>query len=404
MYCKNKIKYKLSNTNLNDNLKQDIFFYIKTDTLNNIFKNSNIDNANINNSKNKIDNYSFTKWDKAKKNNNQYEKIYITYKKKRCIYEQNYEPLSRSYFKMIEMSNEYLSDLINKNDSIKTVHLAEGPGGFIEGLIDIRKNNINSQSFQYKDKYYGMTLAPINNKIPGWTRTSNFLNNNKNVNIIKGYDNTGDLYNIKNHKFLISRVGKGTIDLVSGDGGFDFSIDYNHQEVLAHKLIFSQIILALSIQKKGGSFICKLFDTNTKLSKEMIYLLNYYYEDINYYKPFTSRPANSEKYIICLKFKGITDQKIFELQNILNIWNNLPKSKSIISIIEDYNLNDDIINIIEKSNKQLNDIQIKYINETINLIKKPMNRNDLLDNNNNQLKNSNIWINYYCKDIINNLI
>ena len=34
-----------------------------------------------------------------------------------------------------------------------------------------------------------------------------------------------------------------------------------------------------------------------------MYLLCYFYEKVNIYKPLTSREANSEKYIICTKFK-----------------------------------------------------------------------------------------------------
>lgn len=403
MYSKNKIKYKLSNDDIT--IPYDIFLRVKTDNMNNVINQNNKDSIKIIEAKNKIDNYyNYGKWDKFKKYTNPYEKIYLTYKKIRIYYDKSYEPLSRSYFKMIEMSKEFLNDIVSKKEPIKTVHLAEGPGGFIEGLIDIRQNISVRKSIYSNDKYYGMTLSPINDKIPGWTRATKFLNKNKNVHIVKGYDNTGNLYNIHNHKHLISRIGDDKADLVTGDGGFDFSIDYNLQEVLAHKLIFSQMILALAVQKINGTFICKLFDTNTQLSKEIIYILINYYDEVSYYKPFTSRPANSEKYIICKKFKGITSDKIIELQNILNIWNSLPETQSIISIIEKHQLNCKIIDNINRANEELQNIQIKYIQDTINLIKKPMNRYDLSSNNDLQTKNSNTWINYYSKKIIDNLV
>ena len=51
------------------------------------------------------------------------------------------------------------------------------------------------------------------------------------------------------------------MDIITGDGGFDFSIDYNKQEILAVRLIFTQIVYALHLQKKGGTFILKIFDT-----------------------------------------------------------------------------------------------------------------------------------------------
>ena len=50
------------------------------------------------------------------------------------------------------------------------------------------------------------------------------------------------------------------MDIVTADGGFDFSVDFNKQEIMANKLIFCQICFAISMQKKGGIFILKIFD------------------------------------------------------------------------------------------------------------------------------------------------
>ena len=84
-----------------------------------------------------------------KKYTNPYEYIHTIvpgYKTSIC----RYKPLSRSYFKMIEIlkSLYILDEFLSEN--IKTFHIAEGPGGFIEATSVIR-NNTN-------DKYYGMTL------------------------------------------------------------------------------------------------------------------------------------------------------------------------------------------------------------------------------------------------------
>ena len=80
-------------------------------------------------------------WDKGKKLSNEYELIHLPNKNYKSESISKYEPLSRSYFKLWEM----LSDLkiINKNGDakIKLVTLCEGPGGFIEALINWRKMN-----------------------------------------------------------------------------------------------------------------------------------------------------------------------------------------------------------------------------------------------------------------------
>ena len=43
--------------------------------------------------------------------------------------------------------------------------------------------------------------------------------------------------------------------------GVDFSIDYDKQELIALKLIFSQIAYAITMQKEHGHFILKVFDS-----------------------------------------------------------------------------------------------------------------------------------------------
>ena len=51
------------------------------------------------------------------------------------------------------------------------------------------------------------------------------------------------------------------MDLITADGGFDFSLDFNNQEIIITKLLFAQMTYALLMQKQGGSFILKIFDT-----------------------------------------------------------------------------------------------------------------------------------------------
>ena len=160
----------------------------------------NTNNKRLISAKNQIDlYYNKREWDCVKKITNPFELIYITnrYNKKNSI--SLYDPLSRSYFKMIEMLHEFLSDIHpSKNKTnLKTLHLAEGPGGFMEAFINYRENN--------NDIYYGMTLKSVNNNIPGWHKSNYFINKHTNLNIISGIDNMGDLYNIYNHYYVMNR-------------------------------------------------------------------------------------------------------------------------------------------------------------------------------------------------------
>ena len=135
---------------------------------------------------------------------------------------------------------------------MKSFHLAEGPGGFIEATTYLR-NNTN-------DKYYGMTLIEDKNiNIPGWNKVDFLLKKYPNIELVTGADKTGDLYKEDNLKYIIQKHAH-SMDIITADGGFDFSADFNQQEQLAFRLIFTQVIYALVMQKKNGHFVLKIFD------------------------------------------------------------------------------------------------------------------------------------------------
>jgi 23S rRNA U2552 (ribose-2'-O)-methylase RlmE/FtsJ len=231
-------------------------------------------------------------WDIFKKYTNPYEYIHtaVPYKKK-CV--SKYTPLSRSYFKMIEIVQMFQLQYDSK--PIRTFHLAEGPGGFIEAIVRLRNCK--------HDEYTGMTIIDKNNdpNIPSWKKSDNFLKQNKNVNIETGIDGTGNILSLHNLEFCKNKYAS-TMELITADGGFDFSIDFNKQEISIAKLLYAQICYALAMQRIGGTFILKVFDCFMQHTVDLLYLLSSFYEKVYIVKPHTSRYANSEKYVVCKGF------------------------------------------------------------------------------------------------------
>ena len=243
--------------------------------------------------KQQIDTYEHA-WDIYKKYTNPYEYIHSLIPNfKQSV--SKLKPISRSFYKLIEIFNMLRLDE-DFGNSINTFHLAEGPGGFIEAMTLLRQQFKN-------DKYYGMTLINENcNIIPGWRKSLNFLSKYDNIFLEYGIDKKGDLFNIDNLWYCYNKY-RGTIDLITGDGGFDFSVDFNKQEINANKLIFCQMCFAIAMQKKNGSFILKIFDVFTNATIDILYILSQLYKKIYIVKPNTSRYANSERYVICKYFK-----------------------------------------------------------------------------------------------------
>ena len=341
--------------------------------------------------KNRINDINSLDWEEVKKITNPYEFIHAFNPKSK--YNDNksvaqIKPLSRSFFKLIEIIHDFcsflLQDLENPKhkeeisreplvssselNSIVSVHIAEGPGGFIEAIRYIRKGCV-------KDHAFGITLVKYdknqykNIHVPGWQKSNKFLINNPEVYILNGADGTGDIYKTENINFLNNKVRLISIDgadIVTADGGFDFSIDYNYQEQSSCKLIFSQIICALKCQKQNGTFICKFFDCNLYFTVEMLYLLYTLYETVYIYKPYTSRITNSEKYIICKNFKGINIQFLDSLFDVLEKWNKYDGYTNN-HIFEKIPI--DFIEKIKQINIELIEYQIIYINIAIDIIK-----------------------------------
>ena len=315
----------------------------------------------LNNTKQKIGE-NLKRWEIFKRYTNNYEYVHTSVPgTKQSI--STLKPVSRAFFKLLEILN--FKNLKFSGD-IKTFHLAEGPGGFIEAISYYRDNK--------NDIYYGMTLISHETDIPGWEKGKHFINDNPNVNILQGEDNTGNLYSVENYKGCVKSF-KNSMDLITADGGFDFSIDFTTQETIAARLIFTEIMYAITMQKKGGTFILKIFDIFNKATLEFIYLLTGLYENVDICKPDTCRKANSEKYIVCHNFLlENSDNYINKFIESLELLNS--KKDLIITSILDHDLNHRFKTIMEEININLAYKQIYNILTTIKFIENTDRRNE----------------------------
>lgn len=315
--------------------------------------------------KNLINQYNQSnQWDKYKKIMNEYELIYTSYVGFPNIC--NVNPISRSFFKLWELLHDFSAELPecihNPQSNVRACCLAEGPGGFIEALLKYRQDIVKIESKDLNE-IFGMTLISANKNVPNWKFSKPFIKDN-NITLCFGKDGTGSLYKMHNITYLCEIVGRNTCDLVTADGGFDYSNDFNEQEDASLNLIMCEILSALLIQKKGGAFILKIFDISHTRMFQLLYMLYQHYNHMYFVKPFTSRPANSEKYLVCTNFKGPNYDIINILQTAIHMeyYNNkkydflkVPTffKKEIIYFNTFYTMQqikiiDDIINFISK--------------------------------------------------------
>lgn len=217
-----------------------------------------------------------------------------------------FEKIGRSIFinrAAVKLANidavHHITNVIFTFDSKQSLNdftfcdIAAGPGGF-------------TQYLQYrfpKAVGYGITLR--SEKLDWSTR---FLDMNR-FTPFYGKDNTGNLYNNWESfiQLVISKQPNG-VDLVTADGGFDLEDNMDKsllhkQEFLSSRLLLTQTLVGIRCTKIGGNFVLKVFDTVTELSAQILLLLSNCFNSIEIFKPVSSRPANAERYIICISRK-----------------------------------------------------------------------------------------------------
>jgi cap1 methyltransferase len=341
-------------------------------------------------------------WDKMKKIGNPYELIYTTYNKKRKNDSiSQHIPISRSYFKMWEIFYNFdLFKNFNMHAEHIFAHLAEGPGGFMEATYNFKSKITKKKSLN--DIFYGITLKPSNEYIPDFNKIKKIFNGNNNIKI-----EYGNLYIYDDVKNYISKFNNQKAILVTADGGFDYSSNFNGQEINSCQIIYSECIVALNILKKGGSFVCKVFDLFSYTMVQILYIVSSCFEEVYIYKPETSRPANSEKYLVCMYYKdNLSNESKSNLLKIIELWNDktveLTEDDSII--FKDIKVSNSFIQNLNNYNEQYMETQIYYLNSTIKLAEHKIEKDKYYEIIQNQVNNAIEWCKKYDMEINKNSI
>lgn len=336
-------------------------------------------NHDLNKYRNHIDNINTDHWKKVRWYINEYDFLVK-------------DPvINRAFYKYWEIINEF--DIFEKyEDKNLILHCAEAPGGFIQGtniylqmdrMADCAPQSSKKETIVDDDGFtkvqkrkrpkndHRIFTISLNKDLPQY-KTYNLPSYNKNivhsrVCITYGKDNTGDINRWENLHY-IKQLANGDFYLITADGGFDEGTDFNNKEQLHYYLILSEIYAAVQMQKRGGHFILKVFDIYTETSLHLMYFLSLCYDEMYVYKPKTSRPTNSEKYIICKGFAlDENTRKIFAsaLQEVYrNIqWSNAKYiSFSVFSTLPS-SFVDDICTI----NRALVDKQCEHLKKAVEL-------------------------------------
>lgn len=212
-----------------------------------------------------------------------------------------------------------------KHEVLYFADVCAGPGGFSEYMLYKQKWNA---------KGFGFTLKGQND----FKLSDFYAGTSETFNPYYGVEEDGDIFNPANLTSLKNAVLKNTDDkgvhVLMADGGFSVEGQENIQEILSKQLYLCQCLAALMLVRTGGNFLVKLFDIFTPFSVGLIYIMYRCFDNVSIHKPVTSRPANSERYLVC-KWKRMLTEPVENHLYSVNawLWKNKSSSLDVLELV-----------------------------------------------------------------------
>ena len=157
--------------------------------------------------------------------------------------------------------------------------------------------------------------------------------------------------------------------LYTSDVGIEINQDeLNRQEELTSFVNFGQILTGLLSLSVGGNFVTKQFTFITPFSRSLIAIVASLFDECYITKPKTSRPANSEVYLVAKGFNGISSElssALLERCEIFKSIDNLPTTWG--SLLNPELLSQVDADILAAAQEVHGEQQVDFLNEISNV-------------------------------------
>ena len=185
----------------------------------------------------------------------------------------NHRLASRAYHKMGEMWASCALPF-----PAASLHLCEAPGGFVQWLGDFHPD---PAAWEWR----AVSLADGPRFQTDLLRTD------------RGHAETGDVTALVENPAL-----SGRYDLVTADGAAD--MDHANLEDAHWPLLVAQTKVALRALRPKGTLVVKFFEGGNHDTRRWMASLTTLFEEVSVIKPRSSRPTNSERYLVCRGYAG----------------------------------------------------------------------------------------------------
>jgi hypothetical protein len=270
------------------------------------------------------------------------------------------------YFKILPND---LSKLEYPSDNFVHFDNAAFPGSFIISTHHLVKTQY---SWHLKYKWYGSSLLDANKQNANPLEDKYKLYSNYKKNWLMNENNNGDVLSSRNQLDFYKQLGN-KVDLYTSDLGFDVSSDYNNQELLQAPANIGQILTGLLTLRIGGCFITKQYTIFEPLTISVMYLVASFFDEFYICKPYSSREANSETYLIGKGFKQVVDISHPYIKALFNKIENF----NTVPIFDAKDYPKQYIKTIITASKEIFGKQIAKINEDIKRINGKVDLKDL---------------------------
>jgi hypothetical protein len=290
------------------------------------------------------------------------------------------EIVTNAWLKMYELMI-FLHPLLNKMQKGKgkkkfnSLHVAEAPGNFMLAINHKLKTEYSSVEWDwlansYRDLYYDHDYRNIHYLPDQYGLIAQYPNR-----WIFGADGDGDITspaNIISFAQDVKEKFEGNLHFMTSDVKYvPQDVNFDEEERINLPVHLGHLLCALTTLSKGGVMILKEFTFFEAPSISLLYLMSCCFKQLRIVKPETSRPGNSETYVVGTEYKkNLTMLQINRLLSVMNYIRLLNTEAGSPALFRKKDIPADFVEKIIKIETQLTKTQSSHINRNLELFDK----------------------------------
>ena len=198
----------------------------------------------------------------------------------------------------------------------------------------------------------------------------------RNFTITYGEDWTGDITKEENIREIHNKTESGTsqegVHLVVAGGASTKDKSLFLEEGIK-QLTLSECLTALLVLKKGGTFVCKLYDILTEFTVGLVFVMYHCFEEISIKPVESASPFKGERFLICQRLKERQSPFVQFLFHANKMMHECKEKQVDLQLIPVSLMQEDsaFSEFIQKSNNTIISSQLKAISMFLKYVEDP---------------------------------